>query len=117
MQSDINPEQFKERLLNDPNYLINFIIDNNFEEVRARAISLEFGGFDTDISVKGDLVEVVNYLISKQNFKDLKYLLSVPVKADRFSPIYYGAFESSVSDAYNRLIEMGVYINQNNPIL
>lgn len=117
MQSNITPEEFKNRLLNDPNYLINFIIDNNFEAVRERAISLQFGGFDEDISVKSDLLEVVNYLIENKNFRDLKYLLSVPVKEDRFSAIYYGAFESAVSSAYNYLLEIGRYINQNNPIL
>ena len=109
------PAQLEYDLINDPNYVINMIIDNNADEVMDRIIKLEFG---EDITTREDILRVVNYLIDNDKITELKYVLSVPLLADKIPTVYYPAIENATNQAYQRLLDLGIYAgNRPNPTL
>jgi hypothetical protein len=112
------PEELNLSLKNDPNYVINMIIDNNPIEVRKRMVRLEFGGFDEDITTNEDMIEVINYLLKNDKIPELKYVLSVPLISEKIPTIYYQAIEDASNEAYLRLREKGIYAGDRpNPVI
>ena len=117
MMEEKTPQELINSLTNDPNYVINMIIDNNPEEVKKRVLRLEFGGFDQDITTNEDIIRVVNYLIDNERVADLKYILSVPLISEKIPTIYYTAIEQASNMAYSRLREIGIYAGDRpNPV-
>jgi hypothetical protein len=96
MEIQENPQMFEEKLISDPNYLINFIIDNNLAEVRKRMTDLGY----QDITTKDDAISVINELIEIQDVDTYKFVLSVPLKTEIVPKIYWSALENASNRAF-----------------
>lgn len=93
-------EELKYKLLNDPVFLINFILDNNPGEVAERMMQVGYS-VSTD---KDEQLQVVNELWESGKSDDLIYVLSVPYVPEKVSSLYDQAIEEAAETVLSRSV-------------